>query len=56
MEALLADLGCRTSSVIAKVENALPKGFPAPIADTILTGVGTAAVRIGAELAELGGP
>jgi len=50
MPSLLADLVARTSAVIAKVGNALPKGFPAAVADAILTGVRKSAERLGVEL------
>ncbi|HTZ21700.1 MAG TPA: type II toxin-antitoxin system HipA family toxin [Opitutaceae bacterium] len=50
MPSILADLVARTPAVIAKTENALPKGFPAHVADAILTGVRTSADRLAAEL------
>ena len=49
MSAILADLVTRTPAVIEKAENALPKGFPAKIADTILAGVRISADRLEAE-------
>jgi serine/threonine-protein kinase HipA len=51
MPAILSDLVTRTPAVIEKAENALPKGFPAKIADTILAGVRISADRLEAELA-----
>jgi len=50
MRAMLADLVARTPAVIAKIGNALPQGFPSAIADSLLTGVSTAAERLGTEL------
>ena len=55
MPAILADLVGRTPAVIAMVGSALPQGFPAAVADTILTGVRTSAERLGAELPPVGG-
>jgi serine/threonine-protein kinase HipA len=50
MPSLLADLVARTPAVLAKVEDALPKGFPSAVADAILAGVRNASERLGAEL------
>jgi serine/threonine-protein kinase HipA len=42
METIIADIVSRMPAVIERVGAAIPKNFPAPIADTILTGVGAA--------------
>ncbi len=55
MPAILADLAARTPDVVATVGSALPKGFPAVVADSILTGVRASAERLGAELVHAGG-
>lgn len=46
MPAILDELVDRTPEVISRVGNDLPKGFPAHIADAILSGVRTAAERM----------
>jgi len=50
MTAILADLVAHTPAVIAKVGKALPKGFPAAVADAVIEGARSAAERLGAEL------
>jgi serine/threonine-protein kinase HipA len=52
MKAIIADLVARTPAVIDRVGAALPKGFPARIADTILDGLGASAKRLQSELTE----
>jgi serine/threonine-protein kinase HipA len=54
MRAILADLVARTPAVIDRVEAAIPKGFPAPIADTIFAGVRASSDRLQSELSEKG--
>jgi serine/threonine-protein kinase HipA len=54
MQAILADLVARTPAVIDRVEAAIPKGFPAPIADTIFAGVRASSDRLQSELSEKG--
>lgn len=51
MPTTLADLVARTPTVIAKIEKTLPRGFPNALAETILSGVRTAAKRLEDELA-----
>lgn len=51
MPTTLADLVARTPTVIAKIEKTLPRGFPNALAETILSGVRTAAKRMEDELA-----
>jgi serine/threonine-protein kinase HipA len=52
MEAIIADLVARTPAVIERVGAALPKGFPARIADTILAGVRASSERLQSDLTE----
>ena len=52
MPAILADLVAHTPAVIDRVAAAIPRGFPAPIADTILAGVRASSARLKAELTE----
>ena len=52
MPAILADLVARTPAVIDRVEAAIPKDFPAPIADTIFAGVRASSDRLQSELSE----
>ena len=52
MEAIIADLVARTPAVIDRVGGALPKGFPARIADTILDGLRASSERLQSELTE----
>jgi serine/threonine-protein kinase HipA len=54
MEAIIADVVSRTPAVIDRVQAAIPKGFPVPIADTILAGVRASSDRLQAELSEKG--
>ena len=54
MPAILADLVTLTPAVLERVGAAIPKGFPAPIADTILAGVRASSDRLQAELSEKG--
>jgi serine/threonine-protein kinase HipA len=39
MQMIMTDLVARTPEVIQQVQNLLPAGFPAPIADTVLAGI-----------------
>jgi serine/threonine-protein kinase HipA len=50
MEAIIADVVSRTPAVIERVGAAIPKGFPAQIAETILAGVRSSSDRLRAEL------
>jgi serine/threonine-protein kinase HipA len=50
MPAILADLVTRAPAVIEQVQAAIPKGFPAKIADAILAGVRTSSMRLRSEL------
>jgi serine/threonine-protein kinase HipA len=54
MPAILADLVSRTPAVIEQVQSAIPKGFPAAIADTILAGIRASSERLQSELSEKG--
>ena len=46
MEAIIADLVSRTPAVIDRVQAAIPKGFPAQIADAILAGLRASSERL----------
>jgi serine/threonine-protein kinase HipA len=50
MEAIIADVILRTPAVIERVEAAIPKGFPAKIADSILEGVRASSERLQTEI------
>jgi serine/threonine-protein kinase HipA len=50
MEAIIADVVSRTPAVIERVGAAIPKGFPAQIADTILNNVRSLSERLHSEL------
>lgn len=52
MEAILAEVVSRTPAVIERVWGAIPKGFPAAIADTILVGVRASSARLRTKLTE----
>ncbi|MBN9689730.1 MAG: type II toxin-antitoxin system HipA family toxin [Verrucomicrobia bacterium] len=52
MPALLAEIVDRTPMVIAKVQNALPKGFPVAVADAVMAGLRAAGERLGADLTQ----
>jgi serine/threonine-protein kinase HipA len=54
MEAIIADVTSRTPAVIERVGAAIPKGFPSPIAETILAGVRASSERLRSELPEKG--
>jgi serine/threonine-protein kinase HipA len=54
MEAIIADVVSRTPAVIERVGDAIKKGFPAQIADSILNGVRASSERLQAELSETG--
>lgn len=56
MEAIIADLVSRTPAVIEQVQSAIPKGFPAQIADTILDGVRASSERLKADMTERAKP
>ncbi|HZL47144.1 MAG TPA: hypothetical protein VFC28_13045 [Opitutaceae bacterium] len=49
MEAIIADIVSRTPAVIDRVQAAIPKGFPAQIADSIFDGVLASAERLKSE-------
>jgi serine/threonine-protein kinase HipA len=52
MEAIIADIVSRTPAVIDRVQAAIPKGFPAAIAESILDGVRASSGRLRTELSE----
>lgn len=49
MEAIIAEVVSRTPAVIERVGDAIPKGFPAPIADTIFAGIRASSRRLSSE-------
>lgn len=51
MEALIRDVIDQTPGVLERARHTLPSGFPAQLADAILTGIQAAAAQLGAELA-----
>jgi serine/threonine-protein kinase HipA len=53
MEVIIADVVSRTPAVIDRVQAAIPKGFPALIADTILAGVRASSERLKTELTKI---
>jgi serine/threonine-protein kinase HipA len=52
LETIIADIVSRTPAVIDRVQAAIPKGFPAAIAESILDGVRGSSGRLRTELSE----